>query len=193
MSKYRIPKPQIPQKDNRFYKIILPKSQKTNIDDIKNAKVVFSFEFFDRSTELFNLGNTCVHWFVSLLDVLKDITSKTYNEFKNNHYSFYDLHPIDWNKTSTRFVFMNEQLEAYQFRLSKSKGRVQGFFIDNVFYIVWLDRHHNLYPDNGHYGGIKYYSPTPSCTEMLEKRIEELEEENRNLMKLLDTVTYPSL
>ncbi len=35
----------------------------------------------------------------------------------------------------------------YQFSLSSNEhGRVHGFFIDEVFYIVWLDPDHLLYP-----------------------------------------------
>ncbi|QXE21583.1 hypothetical protein B6N60_00260 [Richelia sinica FACHB-800] len=41
-----------------------------------------------------------------------------------------------------------EQLvgQPYQFQLSSNEyGRVHGFFIENVFYIVWLDPDHLLY------------------------------------------------
>jgi len=38
----------------------------------------------------------------------------------------------------------------YQFSLSSNEhGRVHGFLIDEVFYIVWLDPDHQLYPAKG--------------------------------------------
>lgn len=42
-----------------------------------------------------------------------------------------------------------EQYEWWQFRISKSKGRVIGIFIENCFHIVWLDRYHNLTNSEG--------------------------------------------
>ncbi|ELU7233491.1 hypothetical protein SCL96_003408 [Escherichia coli] len=45
---------------------------------------------------------------------------------------------------------MNEQFQSYtpyQFAVSRNEhGRVHGFFIGNVFHVVWLDPHHRLYP-----------------------------------------------
>jgi hypothetical protein len=36
--------------------------------------------------------------------------------------------------------------QPHQFSLSSNKhGRVHGFFIDEVFYVVWLDADHLLY------------------------------------------------
>lgn len=59
-------------------------------------------------------------------------------------------HSLDWARTSKPdgFAHLNEQfraMEAYQFQLSKHKGRVHGFFVDVTFHVVWLDPDHNLY------------------------------------------------
>jgi hypothetical protein len=59
-------------------------------------------------------------------------------------------HPIDWDDTTeTCFGLVNEEQlvsQPYQFQLSSNEyGRVHGFFIENVFYIVWLDPDHLLY------------------------------------------------
>ena len=50
-----------------------------------------------------------------------------------------------------------EQYEWWQFRISKSKGRVIGIFIENCFHILWLDRYHNLTNSEG-YGKENYKS-----------------------------------
>ena len=119
----------------------------------------FSFSCFDRSHKLFTLGDNTKDgtvsgkWFLDLLDCLKIVNSKTIAELKT---SMYDLHPIDWTKANTQAPPSSAQCEYWQFRINKSKGRVIGFFIDDVFYIVWLDPHHNLTNSEG-YRGIEQY------------------------------------
>lgn len=36
--------------------------------------------------------------------------------------------------------------DAWQFEISKSLGRIHGYFVTSVFYVVWLDPKHELYP-----------------------------------------------
>ena len=44
--------------------------------------------------------------------------------------------------------------------IDKSSGRVIGVIVNNVFYVVWLDPHHNLTDSEG-YGTVKKY-PAPA-------------------------------
>ncbi len=38
-------------------------------------------------------------------------------------------------------------MDAWQFQIETNKyGRIHGIFIDDVFFIVWLDPNHRLYP-----------------------------------------------
>ena len=123
----------------------------------------FSFASFDRKHELFNLGGTGTDgvvsgkWFIELLDSLKSVCSMTIPEIRES--KTHNLHPIDWKHTNTKAPESSEQLEYWQFRISKSKGRVIGIMIDGVFYVVWLDPHHNLTDSEG-YGTVKKY-PAP--------------------------------
>ncbi|QKQ77934.1 hypothetical protein FBB35_25410 [Nostoc sp. TCL240-02] len=60
-------------------------------------------------------------------------------------------HPIKWEDTREKaFGLPNEEQLVdipYQFSISSNEhGRVHGFFIDEIFYIVWLDPDHLLYP-----------------------------------------------
>ncbi|MCP6040932.1 hypothetical protein NL354_18735 [Klebsiella pneumoniae] len=61
-------------------------------------------------------------------------------------------HCIEWKTTSEPdgFTHLNEQFQSYtpyQFAISRNEhGRIHGFFIGNVFYVVWLDPNHQLYP-----------------------------------------------
>lgn len=137
--------------------IILP----FNGSAVTDKKFSFSFVCFDRTHELFNLGGDGEDgvikgkWFIELFDCLKSVSNKTITELRQS--KTHDLHPIDWDNTNTLAPKNSEQLEYWQFRINKSKGRVIGFMIDGVFYVVWLDPYHNLTDSKG-YGTITKYS-----------------------------------
>ena len=170
-------------------KISLPPVQTPTIDMKRtlpfNGKAVseksfsFSFACFDRSHELFNLGDTSAtgtvsaNWFLDLLDCLKSVSNMNTSEMRT---SLHDLHPVDWNKTNTSAPSGGEPCEYWQFRINKSKGRVIGFLIEGVFYIVWLDPHHNLTNSEG-YGTETYYKAGMSLYEKRELEIQQLKEE----------------
>lgn len=143
----------------------------------------FSFACFNRSHELFNLGdNTATgtvsaNWFIDFLDALKSVSEKTFAELKG---STHDLHPIEWKKTNASAPDCNEQYDYWQFRINKAKGRVIGFLIDNVFYVVWLDPHHNLTNSEG-YGGPKYFKAGKSLFEIKERELQMKNEEINQL------------
>lgn len=154
----------------------------------------FSFACFDRSHYLFNLGDTTDDgvvsgkWFIDMLECLKGVCNKNISELKH---SMYDLHPIDWSKTNTAAPKGFEQLEYWQFRVNKSRGRIIGFKIDSVFYIVWLDPHHNLTDSEGYGTATKYRAPESEWetknreVTRLEERIRYLEDELRTAEELL--------
>ena len=198
-------------KTPRTTKISLPKVNASQIKQEKtlpyNGNVVsekgfaFSFACFDRSHKLFNLGSEKGTqtiegaWFLELLDCLKNISKSTVPELIK---SSYDLHRIDWERTNTTPPCDNEQLEYWQFRINKSKGRVIGFLLDGIFYIVWLDAHHNLTDSEG-YGTATYYARPKSCYELLieknealNKEIQNLSLENERLLNILEDYTNPA-
>ncbi|PSF35601.1 hypothetical protein C7H19_16045 [Aphanothece hegewaldii CCALA 016] len=89
---------------------------------------------------------------MTLLERLKALSSLTAQELLVNRSSTLRCHPINWEDTSENgFGLPNEEQlvdTPYQFSLSSNEhGRVHGFFIDDVFYIVWLDPQHLLYPE----------------------------------------------
>lgn len=90
------------------------------------------------------------------------------------------MHPIDWKETNATAPPNSEQLDFKQLRINKSKGRIIGFNIDNVFYVMWLDPHHNLTNSEG-YGAATYHYRPQSEYELLVQRNAELAEENRKL------------
>jgi hypothetical protein len=62
------------------------------------------------------------------------------------------VHPIKWEETSRPdgFTCLNEQMQectALQFSITAHEhGRVLGLILGGVFYVVWLDPNHSLYP-----------------------------------------------
>lgn len=122
--------------------------------------LTFSFKYFGQQ-EYFGIGDMNASWFANVLDRIKDLSSKTAAILDNpTDREAYRLHPIDWNAKSCP-ITTNDLLSVpqnikdnvednffWQFQLSKGKGRVVGFFDENisVFYVVLLDPKHNIQP-----------------------------------------------
>lgn len=89
---------------------------------------------------------------------------------------------------------------AFEVRVGKSYGRIHGIIWDKVFYIVWFDPAHNLYPDDRHgiklhnaFATVKGFGPDEvsalkaahdeHCAE-LGKKYQQLKSEHEDLMAL---------
>ncbi|HHY66013.1 MAG TPA: hypothetical protein GX517_02215 [Alicyclobacillus sp.] len=180
-------------------------STQQRIEELHQGKIDFSFIYLDLEHEAFNCGGTEVGWFRSLFEILGEISRMKRNEFRVQSYRRFRIHSHNWDKAAYKFNLpdgLMEQLEedkCIQFGLSKANGRVHGFLIDNVFYVVWLDPHHNLYPMERH-GGLKLYErPVTPYEELLyeheslKERYRELEEDRRELWEMLNDLTKPDV
>ena len=174
----------------------VPKGARTlphNKQVVCDESFTFSFSRFDREHELFNLGSGKgrepieAAWFLDLFDCLKSVSSRTIPQLIS---SMHQLHPIDWKKTNTKPPDDNEQQEYWQFRINKSKGRVIGILTKGIFYVVWLDPHHNLTDSDG-YGTAKYCPRPKSEYELLCEKCCEIDRENQELREILDIATAP--
>ena len=190
MLQMKVPKAKAPVTQKGRGKL-LQYSQDKKIQGINENQVVFSWKFFDRKHEYFNCGSVEAEWYLSVFDVLQQISEMTYIEFRQQKSRRFRVHPHDWKDTTAKFDLngtLLEQLEedraCIQFSISQAKGRVHGFMIDNIFYIVWLDRYHNLYPDENH-GGLKTYEYPVTPYEKLEI---ELESKNEEINKLKEEI-----
>lgn len=178
-NKFQLPKP---VKQNKT-----PEKLPFDKEVVARSRIFFSFLFLERKRDLFNLGGNAGDktvggkWFLDLLDCLQSISGKTIQEITKKPYC---LHPINW-KTANIDCPLYPQAEWYQFRINKTRGRVAGFLIGSVFYVVWLDAHHNLTNSEG-YGGVNKCSQPLSEYETLKKEIEELKKENTLLNSLLE-------
>ncbi|NJR15400.1 MAG: hypothetical protein HC785_06600 [Calothrix sp. CSU_2_0] len=113
--------------------------------------ISFSFKYYQDDNNKFSCMEKKVIYWQTLLKRLKDLSTLMVQNLLNNRSSTLRCHPIKWEGTSENgFGLPNEEQlvdTPYQFSVSSNEhGRVHGFFIDEVFYIVWLDPDHQLYP-----------------------------------------------
>lgn len=167
---------------------LLKKINISNKDEIKkrsDEKLRFSFKLFDRTHDAFNLGGTQSDWYLTFLDTLQDLSTLTWKEVRSTRQTRYDPHPYTWESCNFKFNFDEEslkQFDAFQLRLDKSNGRIHGFLVGNIYYIYWLDPHHNMYDSPG-YGSVEYFQPVPTAFDKLHSEKLAFEAENNRLQK----------
>lgn len=138
----------------RIKKTDVPKDGASGIKPTKLKPpqgISFSFKYYQEGHSKFSCTEKEVIYWLTLLERLKALSSLTAQELLVNRSSSLRCHPIKWEDTSENgFGLPNEEQlvdTPYQFSLSSNEhGRVHGFFIDDIFYIVWLDPDHLLYP-----------------------------------------------
>jgi len=112
------------------------------------ASISFSYKHL-RDQEPFPLENCTAEWLRRFLSKLRDYSSWRPGEVFTRASGQY-CHPIDWSETTVPdgFPSMSEEIQdsAWQLGITKSEGRFHGFFVGTVFYVVWLDPDHVLYP-----------------------------------------------
>lgn len=137
----------------KINKTKIPKNSSSGIvpTPIKPQGLSFSFKYYQDKHHKFSCNNQEFLYWLTLLERLKSLSGWSVQELLINRNKSIRCHPIKWEDTSeTGFNLPNEEQlvdTPYQFSLSSNKyGRVHGFFIEEVFYIVWLDPKHLLYP-----------------------------------------------
>lgn len=115
-------------------------------------RLSFSFRHIEKGHEKFSYAGCDALYFCKVIERLSALSNFTVQELYSNRSDSIRAHPIAWDRTSEPegFTNLNEQLRSsppYQFSVStNAHGRVHGFFVDHVFYVVWLDPSHCLYP-----------------------------------------------
>lgn len=163
----RVPKPNV-QKDKK----VTP----NNIIISGNDSIVFSFGDWT-TNEYFNLDSTCENWSSELFDCMRTVSNISKKDIEAGKYSGKNSKlRIHNHKNATPPCKLPPNIdleEFYQIRISASKGGMHGVFVENVFYVIWLDPHHNMYPDE-RYGGLKVIQPPNNCCKDRDQIIEEL-------------------
>lgn len=137
------------QADKSSQSRIKPEERKVVLNDL----IQFSFKFYDPNHTDFNCRGRSYEYFVTLLGRLKDLsTFPLSNLIRARPNQTTRFHRIDFTEDRVKAEgFGINQWEdinddAWQFSLGANEnGRVHGFLVENVFYIVWLDPNHNLY------------------------------------------------
>lgn len=168
----------IPKAKNPL-KTLVPEPKK-----LESHGITFSFEIYQK-TEYFNLDVTCPNWSSELFDMMRDISQKTSQELLTQKNKTYRIHAHESATPPNPFPPNVAAKDCYQIRLGKSKGGIHGVFIDDVFFVLWLDPLHNMYPDS-RYGGLKKITPPKTCCM---DRNEELDNLNREILRLTEELS----
>ena len=151
----------------------------------KHEKVLFSFEAVEKN-EYFNLDGTCQNWAADLFDTLQKVSGIELKDIYAGKYSGktspFRIHRHGDANPPCKIPPNISLEDMWQIRISISKGGIHGIFSDNIFYVVWFDPQHNLYPDKNH-GGLKKVIPPSTCCKDRDIEIEQLKEEIDRLQK----------
>ena len=116
-----------------------------------NPHLTLSFKHF-RHREPFVFPGDKPNYPLTLLERLRDLCGMRPSEIRASNSRALRSHPIDWKDTTEPNGFdhlnptLREQITPWQLTLSANEhGRIHGFWIDDVFYVVWIDPNHKLY------------------------------------------------
>ena len=136
-------------------KEIKPNKHFKNIRDFLKSDIQsamhFSFKHLDINHNKFSVNERNNKYFKKIFERLKNLSTMNIREVQNNRTKSLRVHTINWEDTTEPQGFSQlhdqlQQITAYQFEISANEhGRVHGFFIENVFFIVWFDPDHKLY------------------------------------------------
>ena len=157
---------------------------------LQNKEIDISFRFFDRTHKAFNLAKIEADWYLTLIDTLKDFCNRSFNNLSK--VPKYDYH--DWTVKPPKYLIKDlypdlEQQEQIQIRLDRVKGRIHGFFVDHIFYIIWLDPEHNMTDIDGYEPERDYPPPKTSYELILDDLVrlrKELMEKDKYISELED-------
>lgn len=131
-------------------------------NSVKNLKPFFAFDYLslEQSDLCCNCKSNNRDDLLGLLEGLKKVSTFTYETMRltkalrfhsiNLEDTEVNLQPKDFLKIlapSYRVMTENELPTLYQFDLQyKIEARAVGFLYKGIFYLVWYDRHHIIYP-----------------------------------------------
>lgn len=114
--------------------------------------MVFSFKHLSL-TEKFTPRAMDGQYVVKLTERMKALCSMDGRELRMGGHHSLRCHAIEFSGTTEPEGFSElpgplkkEGVQPFQFSVSSNEhGRVHGFFIGDIFYVVWIDPHHRLY------------------------------------------------
>lgn len=124
----------------------------SQIDEEK--PIAFNFKYLcKKSKDKFDYEQCDSNYFSKLLERLRAISLMNIKELRSVQANPDSIrfHRLEFRtdrrlKEKTFGLGDDKDDEAYQFEISAKKhGRIHGFLIENIFFIVWLDPKHELY------------------------------------------------
>jgi hypothetical protein len=120
---------------------------------VPSGLLTFSYKYAVLDHPKFRLNDRQPAYFLALLERLKNLSLETVpgliSSRPNSATRFHPIQFVDAKVTETGFGIPRcEAFDdvAWQFSISVNEhGRVHGFLIDSVFFIVWFDPEHRLY------------------------------------------------
>jgi|GEM_PF-472821 len=126
------------------------------LEDEESKKISFSFVHVTDDDPDFSVKHARKDGYVvRLIARLRHFSQMQKKHLINN--ADEHTHPIDWKKTAKKgfgFKRLDKQYDDYEpwqisieegSRGHQGHGRIQGFFIGNIFYVRWFDPNHKLY------------------------------------------------
>lgn len=130
--------------------------------DIREMKPIFAFDYLslNQSELCYDCNKLSADDYLGFLTALKINSQFTYNHLRTT--PNFRFHPIDFDKDNLSIKrkdfkkvltykpdeLTDEELPTlYQFDLHyKQKSRACGFLYKGIFYLVWFDKNHIIYP-----------------------------------------------
>ena len=128
-------------------------NEKKNIQPTtpSDEEVSFSFQYIREKDNKFKYSEYSEkenNYFIKIVERFKEVCKMSKRCLVTSNSKSLRNHKIDWDKTTENGFGLTEQYDesAFQISISANKhGRVHGFYINNIFYIVWFDPKHELY------------------------------------------------
>lgn len=162
------------RKENKKYELDLPVTH-INLEKRVNGipvtktsddKIIFSYKFFKCISVKGRDFNNCFSniyeyskWITLLLQKITNISSMKLSEARNSSTSL-RFHPVDGKPlnvlketllnsgTDCNKIFSQDEGENYyELSLGTSNGRIFGYLVGNLYYILLFDPHHLIYPN----------------------------------------------
>lgn len=139
--RFKIPKV---NQNNIYSKIVKP-------TEVVSGKVSFNFCRLSEKPGKFEYNNRNVNYFKKLIERLKSVSDLTRDNICTSFSDVLRAHRIKFkeDKKLTEKTFgLDSHLDddAWQLQVCSNKhGRIHGYFVGDIFYVVWFDPDHNLY------------------------------------------------
>lgn len=130
------------------------KHSKTPIQPIplpSNEKIRFSFEYYDKESDEYCLSSWEQKQVRDAILRLQDICTKSFKDLQRERKA-YHFGEVVWEKTTKPNGFPDPrigELPPFHFALlgvNGQKARVYGAYSTGVFYVVWFDLNHEIWP-----------------------------------------------